>query len=238
MRKPNILTVSLTIVLVFATVLLTSCAVSPEQARGELTKLNTNYTNINDFLNYTQKDDLAVVTLFLQAGADANLTNSDKETALMIAADKSYPEICKLLLDQGADLNARDSQDRTALGIATSRGKSEIVKLLLDRGADANSKNKGVPLLVTAIQQGKADIAKVLLNKGADIDAKGSDADTLLTLAIANNQLETVKLLLKAGVNVNVKVGKNNETALTRAAYQADIDILKELLNAGAEVKT
>lgn len=236
MRKHNIL--SLTIVLVFVTILLTSCGVSPEQARGELRKFNTTYTNLNDFLNYTKKGDLNVVTLFLQAGADANLTNSDKVTALMIATDEYYPTICKLLLDQGADLNTRDSQDRTALGIATFRGKSEIVKMLLEKGADPNSKDKGVPVLVTALKQGNADIAKLLLDKGADINTKVSDDNSLLTLAIANNQLGTVKLLLKAGVNVNVKVGKNNETALTRAASQSDIDILKELLNAGAEVKT
>ncbi len=238
MRKPNILTLSLSIVLVFTTIFLTSCtkSVSPEQARDSLRKLNTTYTNLNDFLNYTQKGDLAVVTLFLQAGADANLTNSDKVTALMIAADEYYPTICKLLLDQGADVNARDSQDRTALGIATLRGQSEIVKMLLDKGADANSKNKGIPVLVTAFQQGKADIAKLLIDKGADINAKVSEDDTLLTLAVANSQLETVKLLLKGSVNVNAQVGKNNETALTRAASQTDINILKELLSAKAEV--
>ena len=236
MRKKNILTLCLTLLLVFTTMLLTSCAISPEQARDELTQINTSYNNFDDFMKYIQKGDLPVVTLFLQAGADANLTNSDKVTALMVAADNSYPEICKILLDQGANVNAHDAEDRTALEIATLRGQSDIVKMLLDKGADANSKNKGIPVLVTAFKQGKADVAKLLIDKGADINVKVSDNDTLLTLAVASHQLEPVKLLLKNAVNVNAKVGKNKETALTRAASQADYDILKELLNAGAEV--
>ena len=58
--------------------------------------------------------------LLIEAGADVNVSNPRKCTALMTAAGSQHDKCVKLLIDSGADVNGIDSNKRTALMHACS----------------------------------------------------------------------------------------------------------------------
>jgi ankyrin repeat protein len=87
---------------------------------------------------------LRMAQVLVKHGADVNLTDSDRYTALYLAmlfTSKNAQKICRLLLDHGADVNAANAVGKTPLMAAVRRKEFEIAKLLLERGADASLKN-------------------------------------------------------------------------------------------------
>ena len=97
-------------------------------------------------------NDVAVMKLLLDGGADPFATLPDRTTTLMTAAGLGYNglrgegirivvptpdgavEALRLLLDRGVDVNAFNTAGNTALHGAVARGDA-VVKLLIDRGA-------------------------------------------------------------------------------------------------------
>ena len=55
------------------------------------------------------------------------------------------------------------------------------------------------------------------LKAGAPIDAVSSFVETPLHLAVRNNRLACVQLLVEAGANTAAEYGKNGDTALSLA---------------------
>jgi uncharacterized protein len=104
-------------------------------------------------------NDVAVMKLLLDAGADPFLTLPDRTNALMIASGLGYngirgegirvvvptaegaAEAVKLLLDRGLDPDAFNTAGNTAVHGAVGRGEP-VIKLLASRGATLNLKNK------------------------------------------------------------------------------------------------
>jgi ankyrin repeat protein len=104
-------------------------------------------------------NDVAVMKLLLDGGANPFLTLPDRTTALMIAAGAGYGgvrgdgirivvptpegaiEALKLLLDRGLDVDAFNNTGNTALHSAVNRGDA-VVKFLASRGATLTLKNK------------------------------------------------------------------------------------------------
>ncbi|MEW6349680.1 MAG: ankyrin repeat domain-containing protein [Thermodesulfobacteriota bacterium] len=196
-----------------------------------------------------------VLKLLLETGPaiDAR-ANSQKDAALMKAAWCSRPEAMGILLKHGADPNACDGQGRTPL---MSASDSETVKVLLAHGArfDATQGDAETPLMHAA-QVGCPGPVKLLLEKGAGVNRKGKYGLTALMYACGasrdglseerisrpgtegksgeRNYVETLKLILKAGAEVDAK----NEwgwTALFFAAIKRDAEVVKLLLSAGAD---
>jgi ankyrin repeat protein len=104
-------------------------------------------------------NDVAVMKLLLDAGADPFLTLPDRTDALMIAAGVGYGglrgegirivvptpegaiEALTLLLDRGMDVDAFNTAGNTALHGAVGRG-DDVVRFLASRGAKLDLKNK------------------------------------------------------------------------------------------------
>ena len=84
--------------------------------------------------------------LLLKAGADANDSQPDAVSALVLAAHSGHGSIAALLLEHGAAPNAVGS-GYTALHAAILRSDLTLVNALLARGADPNLKiTKGTPM--------------------------------------------------------------------------------------------
>jgi uncharacterized protein len=117
-------------------------------------------------------NDVAVMRLLLDKGADPFLTLPDRTNALMIAAGlgagglrgegirivvptpEGAVEACALLLERGMDVDAFNNAGNTALHGAVGRGDA-VVKFLAERGATLNLKNKaGFTPLDLAMGQG------------------------------------------------------------------------------------
>lgn len=74
------------------------------------------------------------VVLLLDAGADVNLENENKETVLHMT--RNHTDILRLFVDQIADINKKNDYGLTALMKAASLGCLDSITVLLDHGAD------------------------------------------------------------------------------------------------------
>src|SRR5207248_8463147 len=74
-----------------------------------------------------------------------------------------------------------------------------------------------------------------LLDRGADVNAKGAYGTTALAFAADKGHVEVVKLLLRHKADVNTKDTFYKAAPLDWAMMHDRADIIKELVEAGAE---
>jgi ankyrin repeat protein len=80
-------------------------------------------------------EDVSVVRLLLERGADINVQSHSGRTPLHWASFNGALEFVHLLLEHGADVEAKDNDGETALQIAAGEGHDEVVELLQEHGA-------------------------------------------------------------------------------------------------------
>ena len=175
------------------------------------------------------------IAVFFAVNVNAQENNTKKQdsaTANLEKKDVLKPEGMKIFVER-LDLNLPEDREVAAgaLWYATMAGGEETVQVLLDKGVDVNTQtpyNKLTPLHI-AVQGNDTKMVKFLISKGADVNAKyfvPRDYDfeyefdnmekfhnienlglTPLCMAAAFNSVESAKILLKNGANVN---GENN----------------------------
>jgi ankyrin repeat protein len=113
------------------------------------------FTGQTPFLRAALADDITVMRLLLEKGADPNIATFAGTTALMAAAGVNWMtgqtfteskeasmEAVQLCLDKGGDLNAKNSMGVTAVIGAANRGADEILEFLVKKGARLDVKDK------------------------------------------------------------------------------------------------
>ena len=112
----------------------------------------------------------------LANGADPNLYDANKTTALLYAAFKGRTEIVDLLLTNGADPNLQGTDGRTALILATHMKRTKTIDLLINNGADLDIQDKeGKTALNWAMLDGYDAIVYMLLHAHAEHFNRYSD---------------------------------------------------------------
>jgi len=115
------------------------------------------------------------------------------------------------------------------------------VKALLAGGADSNEpqpERPGLRPLQVAIYEladgGDLDVLLALLEHGADVNAWDLKRDkTPLLVAVCENELAAVEVLVKAGAEPNVR-SSEGDTPLRACAEVGDVGMASLLLSAGA----
>lgn len=205
------------------------------------------------------RDQMAIVQMLLEAGADSNIADDIWGRApIFFAAGNGNDAIVKLLLDQGAIPDMQDRSGGTPINWAAWRGFEAIVKMLLDRGANANRlDNPSQSPLLWALgkyadgffrkisrecrvrtwnSHGIGDMEAVvdlLLKNGADPNVTDEDGRTLLSLSVklGFNSKSLVRSLLRIGCNPNRK-DRYGRTPLMGATVQGMTEFVTALLEA------
>ena len=110
--------------------------------------------------------------MLIKGGADVNLENKRKKTALHYAVERKSLEIVKLLTDAyKADVNKKDEQGKTPLFYAVINESKEMVEHLVKKArAKVNLTDKeGKTPLFYALQTKNDQIFNILLSVGAKI---------------------------------------------------------------------
>ena len=163
--------------------------------------------------------------------------NPDIQKAFHEAVKKNDVETARRMIAAGADVNVEEDEGWNALFEAVENSNERMLRLLLAHGADVNhvDDDGNTPLSLSCIK-GNENLCKLLLERGGNCDGKDYIlGNTVLMEAVEGGNPNCVKLILSQGVDVN----KNNcefDTALSLAIfYSMSLDIIEELLDAGAE---
>ena len=154
-------------------------------------------------------------------------------SALYYASLTGLSRMIMPLVAIGADLNegAYGCHLGEALGAAAYMGDEDSVQALLRAGAKPDGGNweghYGSPI-ASAASQGHNAIVTLLLQAGADVDKRGGDGQgSALYQAVAYRRLETVKMLVDAGANVDAFEGMSGVTyAISIAARRCDQELV------------
>ncbi len=172
------------------------------------------------------RDDLESVDALLRAGARVNARNDLGATALWTAAQNGSAPMVKRLLGAGADPNLTLLSGESALMVAARSGSVESVEALVAKGANLNAHGtRGQTALMWAVAQKHPEVVKTLLAHKADLNLKSDTwnevmavpphgyrpynmavphgGETAFMFAARVGDLESAKLLLAAGANVN-----------------------------------
>ena len=159
---------------------------------------------------WVERNGVEYLKLLVEAGAKVN-NSVAVQAGLIQAVGMGSVECVNLLIEAGVDVNAahEDYSSKTALFVAATKGSTSIIKLLLKSGADVNIRdNKGSTALFTAVQSVPSKSIELLLKAGADVNSTDTDGTTVLFLSpiwFSVRRLNCYKLLLNAGVKVNVR---------------------------------
>ncbi len=152
-------------------------------------------------------------------------------TSLMLAAREGHVELARLLVGAGADVNAVGGDGKTALALAIFNGNYEVASFLVDSKADVN----------------KADAQRFTPLFWA-VDRRNMETAPNFPWMVTDDPLPLIRKLLDAGANPNAVVNNTPRarmregsprivfaTALMRAAFAADLELVQLLLAHGAD---
>jgi len=191
-----------------------------------------------EFKSAIEKNNIQIVSLFLQAGFDVNGTIGQRNSPLEVALGyKINTEIAMLLIEHGANVNVLEEYSQeTVLHKAIRKRDIELVRAIIQKGADTNREclRLGSPLnMALTYMGGNKEIIQSLLENGADIS--GDKGIEYLGKAVERGNPEAVLLLLQNGVDIKNDKGR----AIFQKAFQGNIEenIIKYLISYGADFK-
>jgi len=194
--------------------------------------------------------------LLLRAGADANIANNFGATPLAEACTNGSSALVRLLLKSGAHPNTAIATGETPLMICARSGAVDAVRLLVEYGAAVNAKepNQNQTALMWAAAEKHPDVVQALIEAHADLTAHSKQGFTAIHFAARVGDLESVKRLLAAGVDINFQTqteggvnrvtnqlgipkttGTIGYTPLLVAVVRGQVDLALYLLDHGAD---
>jgi ankyrin repeat protein len=203
------------------------------------------------------RDDLKSADLLIRAGAKVNAANDLGATPLWAASQNGSAAMVRRLLEAGANPNAALLAGETPLMVAARSGYAAVVEQLLAKDANAGARGaRGQTALMWAVSQKHPDVVKVLLAHGADVKARSEEwsqmmavpphgylgynrqiphgGDTALLFAAREGDLDSAKLLVAAGANVNDADAWGISTTVL-AAHSGYTEFVEFLLQNGAD---
>ncbi|KAF4455941.1 hypothetical protein F53441_1808 [Fusarium austroafricanum] len=185
----------------------------------------------------------AVLQALLDAGADKQILEvplaKKGGLPMFIMARGPSPKCLEIALKCGASPNCKlaEGSPSSPISIAAKRGLADICRTLIENGAHVESDD--APPLVHAAMSGSQDVVEVFLEKEAKLDVMLKTpgfCGTPLIAAAEGGYLDIARRLIERGANID-QVNINNSTALYCCAAQGQAEMVKLLIDAGADTQ-
>jgi ankyrin repeat protein len=180
-----------------------------------------------------EANNLDLLDVLMQAGADPSRVFGIGETVLMTAALRGYLEVVLYLLQhQPASLiNAFDYLGHTALFLAIQHSKVNVASALLDAGADATIRTLyGTTTLMVCSDPA---LAERLLEKGVDVNAQDERFMDAIAHALRRDGIDMAFLLLSRGATGYTR----DQASLVHACVQGHTELAVMMLRQGPPVR-
>ncbi|KAF0988668.1 hypothetical protein HZS_1980, partial [Henneguya salminicola] len=195
----------------------------------------TNEEGVTALMEASREGHLKLVQELIYRGADVNIQIIDTgDTALSMASSCGWYDIVVKLAESGANI---EHALNYSLIEASIFGHLNIVTYLVSIGADVNYISPfsfDTPLIV-ACENGNLEIVQYLIQNNATLENSRKDKHSLLMAASSGGHLEIVRFLINLDVDINKKDPENHHTALSLACLNGHINIVKILLQYGAD---
>ena len=165
--------------------------------------------------------------------------------------DGMLEEVRRLLqLPVNPNIRAKVGLASTPIFNAARNGDPTIAELLIEAKADPNAPCgyldndlddivESTPLHI-AVQHPDAAVVQLLCRASADVNAVDSEGDTPFTSAACEQHLDVMRTLVAARADVDHAAPAGDDdcgnTALQKAAWKADVFMLRLLLDLGADI--
>ena len=165
------------------------------------------------------------------------------DTGCSASVSKSDDRNCSANVNQSEErecsafINKPNWEGKTALSIAAKDNFREIAQILVMNGADVNHKDNDEqsPIDLAALC-GNTGIVEVLLQAGVSVNSESLwNNETPLMIAALEGRTQTVQFLISKGADIMMQ-DTNGDRALHFAAKSSYVDIVTNLIEAGAEV--
>ena len=179
--------------------------------------------------------------LSLNDKVNLEICNDGGDTPLLLASQRGNPRIIQTLLQGGASVDAKNRSDLGVVHVAIRWSNHKALELLLGAKAglkhheqDGNSNSR--PPLIDAVDAGSKECVRLLLAGGADPNIECASGSALYK-AVADNNIDIVRMLLENDPKANLDMSPSNEEMLLiQAVCTGDTEIVSLLIQHGAEV--
>ncbi|XP_047464145.1 caskin-2-like isoform X2 [Mugil cephalus] len=218
-----------------------------QELLGSTKRLNINYQDPDGFsaLHHAALTGTTeLLSLLLEAQATVDIKDINGMRPLHYAAWQGKADSVLLLLRAGASVNSPSHDGQIPLHLSAQYGHYEVSEMLLQHQSNPCLMNKAKKTpLDLACEFGRLKVAQLLLSSNMVVsllegegknDSLDSPSTTPLHLAARNGHKDIIRLLLKAGIDINraTKAG----TSLHEAALYGKTEVVRLLLDAGINV--
>ncbi|XP_053253155.1 ankyrin repeat and SAM domain-containing protein 6 isoform X2 [Podarcis raffonei] len=182
----------------------------------------------------------AVVHLLLDWGADCNYTVKTMGwTPLMLAAVSGRVSLAQQLMNKGANPDHLNTLHKTPYEISVDFKHEDMMDYLapLTTVRPQTDKQKRQPDIFHALKMGNFQLVKEITDEDpAQANVINDDGASPLMIAAVTGQLPLVQLLVSRNVDIDKQDTIHGWTALMQATYHGNKEVVKYLLNQGADV--
>ncbi|XP_063913940.1 uncharacterized protein LOC135130477 isoform X2 [Zophobas morio] len=181
----------------------------------------------------SKSDNPDITKCLLDHGASTKIKSKKLVTPLHVALINGKKEVALELIKADPSVVNEYTSELTPVSLATVANFPDVIETLAKYGADVNAaKSKLIPLQFAASRQFDSCVVE-LIKAGASVNRPDESGAT--PLFSATDHLTTVKILLDNGADINA-ASKSGETIVHSAAHGGKVEVMKELVERGADL--